>query len=105
MLNKLNYEIRDLIISQALGQSSVGQRRPDSKTEITDHHSLGYTPAPINVSEKSSMVMSKDIPIERQNQQLKNQARGPSISPTLSTHNNEECDSEDGGVSIQAWMH
>lgn len=105
ILNKVIHEIRNLVISQALGQSSVGQRRPDSKTEITDLHSLGYTPAPINVSEKSSMVMSKDTPIEKQNQQLKNQARGPSISPGLLTHNNEESDSEGGGVSIQAWMH
>ena len=51
------------------------------------------------------MVMSKDTPIEKQNQQLKNQARGPSISPGLLTHNNEESDGEGGGVSIQAWMH
>lgn len=99
------HEIRNLVISQALGQSSVGQRRPDSKTDITDLHFLGYTPAPINFSEKSSMVMSKDTPIEKQNQQLKNQARGPSISPGLLTHNNEESDGEGGGVSIQAWMH
>ncbi|KAJ5926232.1 hypothetical protein N7516_008005 [Penicillium verrucosum] len=105
ILNKVIHEIGNLVISQALGQSSVGQKRPDSKTDITDLHSLGYTPAPINVSEKSSMVMSKDTPIEKQNQQLKNQARGPSISPGLLTHNNEESDDEGGGVSIQAWMH
>ncbi|KAJ5158125.1 uncharacterized protein N7500_007776 [Penicillium coprophilum] len=100
------HEIRNLVISQALGQSSVGQRRPDSRTEITYLHPLGYTPAPINVSERSSIVMSKDIPIKKQNQQLKDQARGgPPIGPGFVTHHKEESDDEGGGVSIQAWMH
>ncbi|KAJ5288329.1 hypothetical protein PENANT_c098G10208 [Penicillium antarcticum] len=96
-------EIRDLVISQAIGQSSVGQRRPDSKTEITDLQFLGYGPVPINVSKKSSIAISKDAPVE--NQELENEARGPSISPELLTDNNEDSDSEGGGVSIHAWMH
>lgn len=103
ILNKMIQEIRDLVISQALGQSSVGQRRPDSKTEITDLQFLGYSPAPINVSENSSIAISKDAPVE--NEKLENQANGPSIGPESLPGNNEDSDSEDGGVSIHAWMY
>lgn len=105
ILNSLIHESRPLVISQALGQSSIGLRRPDSKTEITDLHYFSYTPAPLNVSEKSSIVISQDAPAEKLNQKLKNQARGPSTSPELLTDINKESDSEDGGVSIHAWMH
>ena len=105
ILNKVIHEIRDLVISQALGQSSVGHRRPDSKTEITDLQFLGYSPAPFNVSEKTPIAISKEAPVEKQNQKLENEARGPSISPELLTGNNEDSDGEGGGVSIHAWMH
>jgi hypothetical protein len=59
----------------------LARRRPDSKTEITDLHSFSDTPAPINVSEKSSVIIGKDAPVEEQNQKLKTPTRGPSISP------------------------
>jgi hypothetical protein len=100
LLNNLIREIRSLVISQALGQSSVGHRRPDSKTDITELHSFGFIPGLINVSKTSSEITGQDFVMEEQSHGLKKAPKELSMNLGALTGDNEESDIEAGGVSI-----
>jgi hypothetical protein len=100
ILNNITRDVRNLVISQALEQSSIGNRRPDSTTDITELHSFSDNPTLTNVLERLSMIACKDVLHEQQSQEMEGLTGGPLISPGILTDNIEESDNEDGGVLI-----
>jgi hypothetical protein len=102
ILNNMIQEVRDSLISQVLGQSSVGHRYPDSKTDITELYSARYTLPPTKFWEKPSMTTCKDVSVEKSTQNMKDPIKIALINPKPLFDNNEESDDEDGGVLVRA---
>lgn len=102
ILNSMVQEVRDLVISQALGQSSVGHRRPDSKTDITEFRPFSNTPSPIKTLENSLIITGEDALVEKQIQSPRGLSRELLMTPEPMSGENEESDIEDGGVSVYA---
>ena len=85
ILNNMIHEIRELVISQALGQSSVGNKYPDSSTGITELHFSRSSPTPVKTQQESSLELHSS---------------GRPISPAILDDLDEESDVEGGGVFI-----
>ncbi|KAJ6125946.1 hypothetical protein N7471_010439 [Penicillium samsonianum] len=95
LLNKMIQGLHELVINQALGQSSVSHRHPDSKTGIIELQSGSSALAPIIVRQE---IECKDAYVDRQNKMLKDECGGRSIGSEILRDIDEESDLEGGGV-------
>ena len=100
ILNNMIHDLRNMVISQALGQSSVGNRYPDSCSGITELHSFRSSPTPVKTQQGNSSSIWNDISMDRPDGGLEFHSSGRSISSAMIGDLDGESDIEGGGVSI-----